>query len=275
MARFSTHSTGSILDRGDVQFLSQERETGGTPIPPGVEFVRYTRSCGLGLRATGPQTPRIAVRAVFRARHGSGAPARPSSRLAGSARIALAGSPPTKGKRPGAAPATGFGGWSIPAPAAPAAGRKPGVRGGAAPRQPPQGTHEVWPQGVSWLDHTNSSPSQPGERPRDAPQHRARRRPPGRRGASPRPLGRTSPGHGGRRRPRRSVRRRRSLPLDRVSTLPLPLGHRRSSLSGDPTARWFLETPPSRPENGFGARRGVVRSPCLRSDPRISAHRTG
>ena len=27
-----------------------------------------------------------------------------------------------------------------------------GVRGGAAPRQPPQGTHGVWPQGVSWLD---------------------------------------------------------------------------------------------------------------------------
>ena len=27
-----------------------------------------------------------------------------------------------------------------------------GVRGGAAPRQPPQGTHGVWPHGVSWLD---------------------------------------------------------------------------------------------------------------------------
>ena len=40
---------------------------GGTPTPPGVEFVRYTRSCGLGFRQTGPQTPRMAVRAVFRA----------------------------------------------------------------------------------------------------------------------------------------------------------------------------------------------------------------
>ena len=29
------------------------------------------------------------------------------------------------------------------------AGVVPGVRGGAAPRQPPQGTHRVWPQGVS------------------------------------------------------------------------------------------------------------------------------
>ena len=28
----------------------------------------------------------------------------------------------------------------------------PGVRGGSAPRQPPQGTHGVWPQGVTWLD---------------------------------------------------------------------------------------------------------------------------
>ena len=26
-----------------------------------------------------------------------------------------------------------------------------GVRGGTAPRQPPQGTHGVWPHGVSWL----------------------------------------------------------------------------------------------------------------------------
>ncbi len=88
MARFSTHSTGSILDRGDVQFLSRERETGGTPTPPVVEFVRYTRSCGLGFRATGPQTARIAVRAVFRARHGSGAAGppgrRPATRLRGS-----------------------------------------------------------------------------------------------------------------------------------------------------------------------------------------------
>ena len=28
-----------------------------------------------------------------------------------------------------------------------------GVRGGTAPRQPPQGTHGVWPQGVCWLNH--------------------------------------------------------------------------------------------------------------------------
>ena len=29
--------------------------------------------------------------------------------------------------------------------------RSPGVRGGTAPRQPPQGTHGVWPRGVCWL----------------------------------------------------------------------------------------------------------------------------
>lgn len=56
---------GAMLGRRDVQFLSREPETGGTPTLPGVEFVRYRRSCGVGFRATGPQTPRIAVRAVF------------------------------------------------------------------------------------------------------------------------------------------------------------------------------------------------------------------
>ena len=83
MARFSTHFTGSILDRSDVQFLSRKRETGGTPTPPRVEFVRYTRSCGLGFRPTGPQTAGIAVTAVFRARHGSGAPGPPGLSPAG------------------------------------------------------------------------------------------------------------------------------------------------------------------------------------------------
>ncbi len=36
---------------------------------------------------------------------------------------------------------------------APAAAAISGVRGGTAPRQPPPGTHGVWPQGVSWLTH--------------------------------------------------------------------------------------------------------------------------
>ncbi len=34
-----------------------------------------------------------------------------------------------------------------------------GVRGGTAPRQPPQGTHGVWPQGVSWLVSHNHADS--------------------------------------------------------------------------------------------------------------------
>ena len=34
-----------------------------------------------------------------------------------------------------------------------------GVRGGAAPRQPPQGTHGVWPHGVSWLVSHNHADS--------------------------------------------------------------------------------------------------------------------
>ena len=48
-------------------------ETGGTPTPPGVEFVRYRRSCELDSRQTAPKMPRMDVRAVFRARRGLGA----------------------------------------------------------------------------------------------------------------------------------------------------------------------------------------------------------
>ena len=71
---------------------------------------------------------------------------RRSSRLAGPSRINSAGSSATTGQRSAAAPATG---------------RKPGVRGGTAPRQPPQGTHGVWPQGVSWLTATNRTRASP------------------------------------------------------------------------------------------------------------------
>ena len=84
---------------------------------------------------------------------------RPSSRLAVRRGITSAGSSATTGLRSAVAPATGFGGWSTSPPAAPVAGRKRGVRGGAAPRQPPQGTHGVWPHGVSWLvSHNHADP---------------------------------------------------------------------------------------------------------------------
>ena len=63
---------GSTIRREDVEFLGRKPETGGTPTPPGVEFVRYRGSHGLGFRQTAPQTPRMAVRAVFRARQGNG-----------------------------------------------------------------------------------------------------------------------------------------------------------------------------------------------------------
>ena len=36
-----------------------------------------------------------------------------------------------------------------------------GVRGGAAPRQPPQGTHGVWPHGVRWLVCKSPGPTRP------------------------------------------------------------------------------------------------------------------
>ena len=60
----------SIIRREDVEFLGRKPETGGTPTPPGVEFVRYRRSHGLGFHETAAKTPRMAVRAVFRARQG-------------------------------------------------------------------------------------------------------------------------------------------------------------------------------------------------------------
>jgi len=61
----------SIIRREDVEFLGRKPETGGTPTPPGVEFVRYRRSHGLGFHETAAKTPRMALRAVLRvAGHG-------------------------------------------------------------------------------------------------------------------------------------------------------------------------------------------------------------
>lgn len=71
-ARLDPHSV-SILGRRDVLFLSPGSAKPGVLLPlREVEFARYRRFYGLGFRATAPQTPRIALRAVFRARQGSG-----------------------------------------------------------------------------------------------------------------------------------------------------------------------------------------------------------
>ena len=131
----------------DIAFVLRKPESGGTPTPPGVEFVRYRRFRGLGFRPIAPRTPRIAVRAVFRALPGqkghpvgqrlaTGGSSRPrpsrlSSRLAGPSRITSAGSSGTIGQRSVAA--TGFGAWSTPPPAASAARRKPGGQRGHGP----------------------------------------------------------------------------------------------------------------------------------------------
>jgi len=68
----ATRFHGLIIRREDVEHLGRKPETGGTPTPLGVEFVRYRRSHGPGFRQTVPKTPRMAVRAVFRARQGHG-----------------------------------------------------------------------------------------------------------------------------------------------------------------------------------------------------------
>ena len=43
-----------ILHREEVEFLGRKPETGGTPTPPGIEFVRYRRSHGLADSAKRP-----------------------------------------------------------------------------------------------------------------------------------------------------------------------------------------------------------------------------
>ena len=146
---------------------------GGTPTPHGVEFVRYRRSHGLGFRRTAPKTPRMAVSAVFRASGGTGLgclppvgqrpihgrilkPAPVRAKLPAGRRGLTSAE---TGLRSAVAPATGFERWSTSPAAAPVAGRKRRGQRGQAPRQPPQGTHGVWPHGVRWLVSHNHADS--------------------------------------------------------------------------------------------------------------------
>ena len=166
----STSFRASIIHREDVEFLGRKPETGGTPTPPGVEFVRCRRSCGLESRRTAPKTPRMDVRAVFRARRGWGG-------LHGQDACHPVGPRPAYGRtlkpspvttklpagrsvedhvRPGRRPRRdsprprprrrGSGGGAPRSPPLLRRAGNAGVRGGTAPRQPPQGTHGVWPQ---------------------------------------------------------------------------------------------------------------------------------
>ena len=63
---------GSIIRREDVEFLGREPETGVLLPLLGSSSCVYRRSCGHGFRQTALKTPRMAVRAVFRARQGVG-----------------------------------------------------------------------------------------------------------------------------------------------------------------------------------------------------------
>ena len=165
---------GSTIRREDVECLGRKPETGGTPTHPGVEFVRYRRSCGLGFRQTAPKNRRMAVRAVFRARQGCGGGmtwmaatqsardpptggsssprrSRPSSRLAVRRGLTSTVWSATTGPCSVVAPATEFGVGAPRRPPLPWRAGHAGVRGGAAPRQPRSGTRGVWPQRVGWL----------------------------------------------------------------------------------------------------------------------------
>ena len=139
-------SVARFFRREDVEFLGRKPETGGLLPFRGSSSCVNSGSYGLGFRQTSLKTPRVAVRAVFRASEGHGhAPGWRSvedhvGRVVGHDGATL-----------GRGPRDGVRGWSTSPPAALVADRKRGVRGGAAPHQPPQGTHGVWPHGVSLL----------------------------------------------------------------------------------------------------------------------------
>ena len=60
-------------------------------------------------------------------------------------------------------------GGAPPRPPLPWRAGNAGVRGGRAPRQPPQGTHGVWPQGVRWLNDETGARQHPRAAPTNAP----------------------------------------------------------------------------------------------------------
>ena len=138
---------------------------GGTSYPSGVEFVRYRRSCGLESRQTAPKTPRMGRESGFPSSPGGvgggarpGLPAtqlargpptggsssprrsRPSSRLAGPSRIMSCRAVGPDGAALGRAHGDGARGVERHAARRRCGGPETGVRGGTAPRQPPQGT---------------------------------------------------------------------------------------------------------------------------------------
>ena len=159
------------------------------------------------------------------------------------------------------------GGWPPECSARPEAGELPnrercrsgGVSGGSkgggsTPRQSANVLHRV-----CWLAHNNSGPSQPGERPRNAPARRPRRRSPDRSGQAPPPPGR-GPHGTARWKATTSSPPTTALPPARppVFALPLPLGNPRSSIWSDPSARRYPETPRKSPE--------TASEPVARSD---------
>ncbi len=177
--RASIRFSGSILQRQDIAVLSCGSRKSGVLLP-----LRGSSSCVTGDSAASdsarsPQrTRRIAVRAVFRAL--------PGQRATQSARDSygrILAPPPVTTKLPAGRSIEDHVGRSVGHDGA-ALGRGDGVRGvdhtaahrscGGAenrgsegarpPRQPPSGTHAVWPRGVCWL------PAQTGVR-------QARRRP--------------------------------------------------------------------------------------------------
>ena len=143
-----------------------------------------------------------------------------------------------------------------------------GFEGGRShPRQSANVLHRV-----CWLAHNNSGPSQPGERPRNAPARRPRRRSPDRRGQAPPPPGRGPHGRrGGKRPPHPRRRRRRSLLLGRrFSPYLYPSGtrDRRSGAIPAPVGTpKLLERARKRP---LSRSRGQIRSRSLLPGPRGS-----
>jgi hypothetical protein len=115
---------------------------------------------------------------------------------------------------------------------------------------------------VGWLDHTNSGPSQPGERPQNAPARRPRRQSYDRRGQPPLPLGRGPHGRRGQRATRVTSLAITALSADRrFSPYLYPSGTRdRRSPSilwpvGYPKSLWKTPKRPLSPSRGRQALR--------------------
>ena len=142
MGRLGPASAGFPWSR--CVFVLRKRLAGGYPPDPRKTSARHKRAARYGLSPEARPEP---GRHGCRPRPPRPVPAR-RCRTARRAAGRRTGSPPpgSGARHPSGTPPPGTVRRVFFAP--PMRRRSPGVRGGTPPRQPPQGTHGVWPQGV-------------------------------------------------------------------------------------------------------------------------------